>query len=78
MPAAEPGFCGVATVEEIREFGYVLTPGRYVGASEDRGEDEPFEERFPKLVAQLHDQIDESQQVGASVIEALRSLENVG
>ena len=35
-----PGFCAVATVEKIREFNYALTPGRYVGASEDGGEDE--------------------------------------
>ena len=55
-PAAELGFCGVAKIEEIAANGYTLTPGRFVGASEDDGEDEPFEERFPKLRDSLTEQ----------------------
>ena len=52
-PDAVPGFCAVATLDKIRDFNYALTPGRYVGASEDGEEDEPFEERFPKLMQHL-------------------------
>jgi type I restriction enzyme M protein len=59
-PADEPGFCRVATLEEIREHRYVLTPGRYVGSANGEDDDTPFEERFPKLVEELQAQFDES------------------
>ena len=29
-----PGFCVAAKLDDIREHGHVLTPGRYVGAEE--------------------------------------------
>ena len=74
-PAAEPGFCAVAGVEKIREFGYALTPGRYVGASDDGGEDEPFEERFPKLTAQLREQFAESERLKAAIEQSLGAFD---
>ncbi|HWG89982.1 MAG TPA: class I SAM-dependent DNA methyltransferase [Candidatus Thermoplasmatota archaeon] len=45
-----PGFCRGADLEEIRQHGFVLTPGRYVGA-DDQNDDgsEPFAERFECL-----------------------------
>ena len=43
-----PDFCKSVTTDEIREHGYVLTPGRYVGAAEiDDGI--PFEEKMSEL-----------------------------
>jgi len=36
-----PGFCKSAKLEEIRAHGYVLTPGRYVGAEEVEDDDCP-------------------------------------
>ena len=73
-PAAEPGFCAVATVENIREFGYAITPGRYVGASDDGGEDEPFEERFPRLRLTLLGQLDAARKMDLEVRAALASI----
>jgi type I restriction enzyme M protein len=45
-----PGFCRSATLDEIRKHGYVLTPGRYVGAAEQEDDGEPFEEKIRRLV----------------------------
>ncbi len=52
------GFCKGATLDEIRGHGHVLTPGRYVGAEDVVDDGEPFEERFPKLVAKLEEQFE--------------------
>jgi len=52
----EPGFCYSATLEEVRGHGYVLTPGRYVGAEDVEDDGVPFEERFGGLRAKLAEQ----------------------
>ena len=54
----EPGFCKVATLEEIREHNHVLTPGRYVGAGAEVADDVPFEERFAELKETLAEQLE--------------------
>ena len=51
-----PGFCKSATLEDIRKHGHVLTPGRYVGATEQEDDDEPFEEKMARLSAQWREQ----------------------
>ena len=50
------GFCKSATTAEIAAHGHVLTPGRYVGAEEAEDDGDPFEEKMPRLVAELHAQ----------------------
>lgn len=55
-----PGFCKSAKAKEIVEHGYVLTPGRYVGAEELEDEDEPFEEKMARLTAALREQTEQS------------------
>jgi type I restriction enzyme M protein len=46
------GFCKSASLKEIEKNGFVLTPGRYVGASEVE-EIYDFEERIQSLVTQF-------------------------
>jgi type I restriction enzyme M protein len=45
------GFCKSATREEIKGHGFVLTPGRYVGAEEAESDAEPFATRLSRLAA---------------------------
>lgn len=55
-----PGFCRSATTDEIAAQGYVLTPGRYVGAEEHEDMGEAFEKEIPRLVAELRSLFKES------------------
>jgi type I restriction enzyme M protein len=64
-----PGFCKSATLEEIRAQGYVLTPGRYVGAADLAEDDEPFDEKVARLTRELEEQFVESGKL-ESVIRA--------
>ncbi|MCH7228227.1 N-6 DNA methylase [Haloferula sp. A504] len=68
------GFCKSATLEEIRQHGHVLTPGRYVGAEEVEDDGEPFEEKMPRLVAELNDQFAESAKLEAAIRKNLKGL----
>jgi len=51
----EPGFCAVATTEEIAKQDFLLTPGRYVGLAEQEDDGEPFEEKMTRLTGELAD-----------------------
>ncbi len=55
--ADEPGFCRSVKLAEIAEHGYVLTPGRYVGAEDVEDDDEAFAEKMATLTAKLAEQM---------------------
>jgi type I restriction enzyme M protein len=55
-----PGFCRSATLDVIASHGYVLAPGRYVGAADVDDEDEPFEDKVQRLVTTLEEQFAEA------------------
>jgi type I restriction enzyme M protein len=68
------GFCKSASTAEIAAHGYVLTPGRYVGAEEVEDDGEPFEEKMPHLVAELHAQFAESAKLETQIKRNLQGL----
>jgi type I restriction enzyme M protein len=63
------GFCKSASSEEIEKNGFVLTPGRYVGAIEVDADGVPFSERVDSLTSKLG----ELQRVGTELDERLNS-----
>ena len=68
------GFCKSATTAEISAHGHVLTPGRYVGAEEVADDGDPFEEKMPRLVAELHAQFGESAKLEKAIRANLKGL----
>jgi type I restriction enzyme M protein len=68
------GFCKSATTAEIAAHGHILTPGRYVGAEEVEDDGEPFQEKMPRLVAELHAQFAESAKLEQAIKANLRRL----
>lgn len=69
-----PGFCKSATLEEIQKQGYVLTPGRYVGAEEQEDDGEPFEEKMKRLVSEWKAQQKEASRLDALIAANLKGL----
>ncbi len=69
-----PGFCKSATTAEIAAHGYVLTPGRYVGAEEVADDGEPFDEKMSRLISELEAQFKESAKLEAQIRANLKGL----
>lgn len=69
------GFCNSASIDKVREFDYVLTPGRYVGLAEE--EDFDFNERFTKLKAEFEEQLNEEERINKLILENLDKVKLV-
>ena len=68
------GFCKSVKLEEIQTHGYVLTPGRYVGAAEMEDDGEPFEQKMKRLTETLETQFAESAKLEKAIRQNLKSL----
>ena len=69
-----PGFCRSVTLAEIKDAGYALTPGRYVGMAEPDEDDEPLDEKIARLTVELEEQFAESDRLAQVVREQLRRV----
>jgi type I restriction enzyme M protein len=69
------GFCKSATLDDIREHGHILTPGRYVGAAEVEDDGEPFDDKMTRLTAALREQTTESDRLDKLI---WANLEDIG
>jgi type I restriction enzyme M protein len=69
-----PGFCKSAKLEEIQKHGYVLTPGRYVGAEVMEEDAEPFDEKMARLTKDLESQFAESAKLEKAIRKNLKGL----
>ncbi len=69
-----PGFCKSAALDEVRAHGYVLTPGRYVGAEAEEDDGEPFEDKMKRLTLKLREQQKEGARLDAAIVANLKKL----
>ena len=68
------GFCKSVALKEVESHGFVLTPGRYVGAEEAEDDGEPFDEKMARLTKTLEEQFAELDTLGARIRESMRDL----
>lgn len=68
------GFCKSASLDEVRNNEYILTPGRYVGLEEVEEDDEPFEEKMTRLTTELAEQFEKSKELEDQIRQALGGI----
>lgn len=69
-----PGFCRSVTLDEVASQGYILTPGRYVGAEELPEDDCSVDEKMSLMVRRLKEQFAESARLEKVIGDALGRL----
>jgi type I restriction enzyme M protein len=68
------GFCKSVELPEIIEHGYVLTPGRFVGAEDIEDDGIDFEEKMKGLTSKLKEQVLQSDKLTKEIFKNLKVL----
>ena len=71
----EPGFCKSARLAQIGEHAYILTPGRYVGATATEDDGVPFETQFTELKETLAGQFAEADELSTLIQAKLEVID---
>ncbi|MFU2090020.1 type I restriction-modification system subunit M [Avibacterium avium] len=67
----QAGFCYAASLDEIANNDFVLTPGRYVGTAEQQDDGIPFTEKMEKLTALLNEQFEQGRELEKKIRKSL-------
>ncbi|MBM3232107.1 SAM-dependent DNA methyltransferase [Candidatus Pacearchaeota archaeon] len=68
------GFSKSASLDEIRKHEHILTPGRYVGITEEADDGEPFEDKMARLTKELAEQFKEGEKLELEIKKNLSGL----
>ena len=68
------GLCKSVKFSEIEKNGWVLTPGRYVGAEEVADDEFSYEEKMLSLTKSLKEQFEKSLSLENQIKENLKSI----
>lgn len=68
------GFCESATLDEVREHEYILTPGRYVGLEDIEDDGEPFDDKMTRLTGELAEMFAKSDELEDEIRKQLGSI----
>ena len=70
-----PGFCYSASLKEIQEQNFILTPGRYVGIDEPLDDSESFNITMTRLITQLDKEFTLSHELETQIRNCLNKIE---
>ncbi|MEI2640961.1 MAG: N-6 DNA methylase [Candidatus Nanopelagicales bacterium] len=70
-----PGFAKAASLDEIKQHDFVLTPGRYVGAEEAEEDDEPIADKIARLTKELYAEFDRGRELEQEIRQRLEALQ---
>jgi type I restriction enzyme M protein len=68
------GFCKVASLDEIKNADYTLTPGRYVGIEELVDDDEDFDIKMNRLTSELGELFKNSSELESEIKKQLGAI----
>ncbi|MCM3412823.1 MULTISPECIES: class I SAM-dependent DNA methyltransferase [Bacillaceae] len=69
-----PGFCKLATIEQVQNVDYKLSPGIYVGTEEFEEDNIPFEDRMGELSQRVLELFEESNLLQNKIKKKLEDL----